>query len=708
MKKLMKSLMLVAVAAMGLTACQNDIMDEVNINTNETVTLTFVADAETDTRTSVSFDKDGDKTISVFNWTEGDVIGVVRYAEYAAGEGYEAGTATNKKNSDQAIIDGTTATFEVEMEPVKVKVGEEFVYVTEFTDEKYAAVFPGSAVFSNTAFDNIGTQIKNTQTKPAGLASYDPTADLMVSKVVDAEPNTETQLQFTRLAAIGEMKIKDIKTTENFVSAKLTLEGAKLTGKSYVNLDTHEITLGETSDYVQVNATDVEYTDGIATIYFTCYPVEFSGNYTLVVETDGGTYTNTGKSINAEKPLCFTAGNVTSFTISAGEYEAKEGVWNLVTDASTLAEGDMIFIAAKAHNYAMSTTQNNNNRAQTAITKNDNTAVPTSDVQILTLVNGTEANTFGLYTGSGYLYAASSSSNHLKTETTLSANSSWAISIADGVATIKAQGSYSRNWMRYNSSNNPPIFSCYASDSNQADICIYKLEGGQGTIPTIPISITAENITIEKEESNAKTDAGVIFENIGDWTISVSDDADWLTVEYSNSAINYFAQENTTTSSRVANVTITATLDGEDDITETFTITQKGQPGEGGKEQTYIVENFNDELGFDGATGNVTDSKAYDLGSDFTLTGYKNGNSNAPGVNKDGSLRLYTNNYIEIASEKTITKIEFTFSTGYTGTITATPGTYSNGTWTGSANSVTFENTGSQARIKTMTITYAN
>ena len=132
-------------------------------------------------------------------------------------------------------------------------------------------------------------------------------------------------------------------------------------------------------------------------------------------------------------------------------------------------------------------------------------------------------------------------------------------------------------------------------------------------------------------------------------------------------------------------------------------------PPADGEEQTYTVDNFNNELGFDDATGNVTDSQAYALGSDLTLTGYKNGNSNAPGVNKDGSLRLYTNNYIEIASEKTITKIEFTFSTGYTGNITATPATYSNGTWTGSANSVTFKNTSqTQARIKTMTITYAN
>ena len=169
--------------------------------------------------------------------------------------------------------------------------------------------------------------------------------------------------------------------------------------------------------------------------------------------------------------LTFSVGS--NYTVKEVKAEGN-GTWTLVTDVSTLAAGDKVVIAAKKANFAMSTTQNTNNRAQAAVTKSENTLTFTSSVQELTLKEGKTSGTFAFYTGSGYLYAASSSKNYLKTETTLSANSSWTIVIAasTGVATIKATGSNTRNWMRYNSSNNPPLFACYGS--GQADICLYE------------------------------------------------------------------------------------------------------------------------------------------------------------------------------------------------------------------------------------------
>ena len=171
--------------------------------------------------------------------------------------------------------------------------------------------------------------------------------------------------------------------------------------------------------------------------------------------------------------------------------------WTLVTDASTLAVGDQVVIVAKNANFAMSTTQNNNNRAQAAVTKSGNTITFGSDVQKLTLVAGTKTGTFAFSTGSGYLYAASSSKNYLKTETKLSDNSSWKIEIAaTGVATIKAQGTNTRNWMRYNNSNNPPLFACYGS--GQADICIYREETASETVDATAIALDKTTLSIEQ------------------------------------------------------------------------------------------------------------------------------------------------------------------------------------------------------------------
>ncbi len=164
-----------------------------------------------------------------------------------------------------------------------------------------------------------------------------------------------------------------------------------------------------------------------------------------------------------------------------GEEEKK---YSLVTDASSLKAGDKIIIVASDSDVAMSTTQNNNNRPQVDITKDSNSITPSADVQIITLETGNKTGTFAFKVDGGYLYAASSKSNNLKTENTLSDNSSWTITItADGVATVKAQGTNTRNLIKYNSSSS--IFSCYGS--GQKDISIYKLEEDETpTTPAIP------------------------------------------------------------------------------------------------------------------------------------------------------------------------------------------------------------------------------
>ena len=166
---------------------------------------------------------------------------------------------------------------------------------------------------------------------------------------------------------------------------------------------------------------------------------------------------------------------------NCGEAEPAETpetpAWTLVTDVSDLKAGDKIVIVAKDYNFALSTTQNNNNRGQATVTKVDDTITFGDDVQIITLEVGTKSGTYAFNTGSGYLYAASSGSNYLRTETTLSDNSSWKITIADGTATIVAQGASSRNTMQYNQTSS--LFSCYSSASQKA-IAIYKLVGDSG------------------------------------------------------------------------------------------------------------------------------------------------------------------------------------------------------------------------------------
>lgn len=151
---------------------------------------------------------------------------------------------------------------------------------------------------------------------------------------------------------------------------------------------------------------------------------------------------------------------------------------SLVTSVSSLSIGDNVVIAAKDYDVAISTTQNNNNRSEASIEKGVGTLnTPLgNDVCVFELRAGTTSGTWAFYdeNNNGYIYAASSSSNHLKTQNTLDANGSWTISISNGIATITAQGSNTRNLLRYNNSSS--LFSCYGS--GQKDVSIYKYSGG--------------------------------------------------------------------------------------------------------------------------------------------------------------------------------------------------------------------------------------
>ena len=163
--------------------------------------------------------------------------------------------------------------------------------------------------------------------------------------------------------------------------------------------------------------------------------------------------------------------NITLYAVYSYTEGTGSSNFTLVTDAAQLVEGNKVIIAAKDAAYAMSTTQNNNNRAATAITKTGNTLSNTGSAVILELRAGQTANTYAFYDANknGYLYAASSTKNYLRTESALSANSSWKITIAsDGTASVIAQGSNTRNTMQYNNnSTSNLLFSCYASASEQ-------------------------------------------------------------------------------------------------------------------------------------------------------------------------------------------------------------------------------------------------
>jgi hypothetical protein len=117
--------------------------------------------------------------------------------------------------------------------------------------------------------------------------------------------------------------------------------------------------------------------------------------------------------------------------------------------------------------------QKTNNRDVVESSVLGKTLTPITGTAVLTLVDAGNG-TFALQAGNGnYLYAASSGANQLKEKNKIDVNGQWTITIADNVATIKAEASSNRNWMQFNPNNGSPLFSCYAYDKPQKDIALY-------------------------------------------------------------------------------------------------------------------------------------------------------------------------------------------------------------------------------------------
>ena len=194
--------------------------------------------------------------------------------------------------------------------------------------------------------------------------------------------------------------------------------------------------------------------------------IEAEGNYTFTMNiTDNGMFLS-----------------VAGWPVPVVEYA-------LVSDASKLEAGKKIlFVGENNGTYYAMGAQNNNNRAAAEVDVVDGKIIPGEGVAASTLV-ANEDGTWSFLTSVGYLYAASNSSNHLKSEAEINDYAKATISIGeDNLATILFGGGRDRNDLRFNSSNNPPIFSCYAESSNMNHVYIYM----ETSEEVIPETVTAE------------------------------------------------------------------------------------------------------------------------------------------------------------------------------------------------------------------------
>ena len=162
------------------------------------------------------------------------------------------------------------------------------------------------------------------------------------------------------------------------------------------------------------------------------------------------------------------------------------------TLASSITPGKH-YIITNGEDKAMGA-QNENNRAAVDVTINEDVATVESANVFEFVIYGPDAD--GNYTifdakNDGYLYAASTSKNYLKTHTDYTGDARWEITFENesGAASIVAKGSNTHNVMQYNSGST--LFSCYESAS-QSSVYLYEKDGD--TAPTTE-SVTVSSVS---------------------------------------------------------------------------------------------------------------------------------------------------------------------------------------------------------------------
>lgn len=253
--------------------------------------------------------------------------------------------------------------------------------------------------------------------------------------------------------------------------------------------------------YTEAQDVTISTTTEGATIYYTLdgtTPTTNSSVYSTAITISE---TTTVKAFAVKADMIDSEVATAEYTINIVPPTPTETSYKLITNANALISGDKyIIVGIKGETYKALGKQSTNNRTAVDVTPVENvitvTPATTNDDGVFELTLGQDGDNWTLYdaVNGGYLYAASSSANQLKIQAENNANGQWTIEIAStGVATIKAQGANTRNWLRLNSSGTP--FSCYAS--GQLDVYLYKA----GDIPTPPAP-TYYNVSVAQGITN--------------------------------------------------------------------------------------------------------------------------------------------------------------------------------------------------------------
>lgn len=383
--------------------------------------------------------------------------------------------------------DGKTASFSVD-----VKDDETGSYT-------FYSLSPSSAALGISGGDYKSWSVEIPASQKPTENSVAENAQILVaqSEVVTEFPSS-VKLNYKHLTAYGRMSLKNLELADATITSIALTASKNWVGRWYYYNESGQVAENSASATItlETNATD--------NLWFACAPVDLSGETLKVtVNTTNGPLV---KEITLPDNTKFESGVINKFAVDMDEIGFEESkVYSLVTDLSELTENSVVIIAAAEFDYAISTTQNNNNRGQASVTKSDDSKTvtdPGENVQVFTLEKGKADNSIAFNTGNGYIYA-SGTGNHLRTYSDLDTKGSFYVELTSAGTVLEASDeSVDQKFIRYNGSSN--MFSCYtATSSVQNLVNIYKLDGSGTDTPLIVVDDTEYTITVSDAENGS-------------------------------------------------------------------------------------------------------------------------------------------------------------------------------------------------------------
>ena len=707
MKKTIKLFIAGAFALMPIVACQKE---EVAFTSTDGLSFTSTKPIlEDETKTAWNG--------SSIQWSKGDAIRVAytcndvwQNADGTATEDETSGSKTAKVyQSNSLSADAETAQFSV---PGDFKGKAEGSYV-------FYGAYPASACTDGSNFKyapSLTVTIPETQTPAA--ESFDSAADFMLGTSVNTYtgiPTEAVSMSWDRMVAHAQLTFKTLKgftAGETISKVELTADSeADMVGKHYIYLDTKNVTKPNSTvtNALTINGTNLSVDETGTFVAWASFLPCTVKSLKVVVTTNKATYTR--EITSCELVFKKNARNILGIKMD----QAVRAELTPQPDYS----GEWLIVGQNESNYyAAQKWVSGSNLKGLSIVYNGSSVTNVDGIEDCKMVfTKIETGTYaGMYTiedasstetTKSYLYAASSSGNDLKVQSTLSDNSYWTVNKnEDGTYRIIADKSSNRNLMRFNYNNGSPLIACYKSTSTTGtDVLL------------VPYSSIAE------DTRTPLTTPSVIAANS---TTPNAIDVAWEAVDNAGS---YVVTATTATGSAVSE-TVSAV-----ESTTTYEHTFSGLAYETAYTISVVAKPSNTSLYLDSAAGvaeetvttganpSPSEETTFELSGTFTLANSElsltqngitvvqkkvSGNSAVNSTYKTPStLRVYKGHALTF-SGKTIKKIEITVNDKYYGnSLTAdsgalTPTTTSGGTivWEGNASSVTITNVASASNVQ--------